>query len=249
MSQMLVRHGVKPLRRRVRKAARAGQRLWLFDLDNTLHDASHAIFTLIDQGMTQAVSDVLGVDIETANQLRQRYWKRYGATMIGLHRHHGIDPAAFLARSHNFSLDGILRAPRTLAARLRRLPGPKVLLTNAPRDYACDVLRRLRALNAFDSIWSIENQRRPGGDFRPKPSASTMRQILHREGIRDARRAVLVDDTLVNLRGARQAGLRTIHVHHPGTPMQRRYAGRPGYVNLRVNSVAEVLSGRRPLRA
>ena len=33
--------------------------------------------------MTMAVAETLGVDIDTANHLRRKYWKRYGATMIG----------------------------------------------------------------------------------------------------------------------------------------------------------------------
>ncbi len=43
-----------PLPRRTATAAPA--RLWLFDLDNTLHDTSHAIFPRIDAGMTRAVA-------------------------------------------------------------------------------------------------------------------------------------------------------------------------------------------------
>ena len=37
------------------RAVAAGARVWLFDLDNTLHDASHAIFRQIDRRMTDYV--------------------------------------------------------------------------------------------------------------------------------------------------------------------------------------------------
>ncbi|MDD7993442.1 hydrolase, partial [Achromobacter xylosoxidans] len=49
-------------------------------------------------------------------------------------------------------------------------------------------------------------------------------------------------------RGARRAGLRTVHVFHPGTPFARGRAQRPAYVDLRVNSVSDLLLRRRPLR-
>jgi len=243
------RHLLRPAarqRRSRRTSADASQRLWLFDLDNTLHDTSHAIFPRIDQGMTHAVAETLGVDIEAANGLRRQYWKRYGATVIGLVRHHGVDADQFLRRSHDFDVAPLIRAERGLAQRLRGLPGRKVLLTNAPFHYARAVLRHLGILHHFDSLWAIEHMRLHG-EFRPKPSPALMRYVLAREGV-PASRAVLVEDTLPNLRGARQAGLRTVHVYHPGTPFARGAHGRPAYVDLRVNSIRDLLLRRRPLR-
>lgn len=243
------RHLLRPaarLRRSRRIATGAPQRLWLFDLDNTLHDTSHAIFPRIDSGMTAAVAEALGVDADAANVLRQKYWKRYGATVIGLVRHHGVDPHRFLLRSHDFDVAPLVRAERGLAQRLRMLPGRKVLLTNAPLHYARAVLRHLGILRQFDSLWAIE-QMRLHGEFRPKPSAALLRYVLAREGV-PAARAVLVEDTLDNLRGARRAGVRTVHVFHPGTPFARMARNRPGYVDLRVNSIRDLLLRRRPLR-
>ncbi|WP_144630367.1 pyrimidine 5'-nucleotidase [Bordetella genomosp. 13] len=243
------RHLLRPAarqRRSRRLATGVPQRLWLFDLDNTLHDTSHAIFPRIDKGMTSAVSEALGVDIDAANLLRQKYWKRYGATVIGLVRHHGVDANQFLLRSHDFDVEPLIRAERGLAQRLRSLPGRKVLLTNAPFHYARAVLRHLGILQQFDSLWAIEHMRLHG-EFRPKPSVALMRYVLAREGV-PASRAVLVEDTLANLRGARQAGVRTVHVYHPGTPFAKAARSRPSYVDLRVNSIRDLLLRRRPLR-
>ncbi|GAB3107341.1 pyrimidine 5'-nucleotidase [Bordetella tumbae] len=233
-------------RRSRRMATGVSERLWLFDLDNTLHDCSHAIFPRIDHGMTRAVAESLNVDIDTANQLRSKYWRRYGATVIGMVRHHGIDPHAFLRLSHDFEVGPLIRAETGLAGKLRQLPGRKVLLTNAPFHYARDVLRHLGILRHFDSMWAIEHMRLHG-EFRPKPSAALLRYVLAHEGV-PAARAVLVEDTLPNLRGARQVGLRTVHVYHTGTPFARRNSQRPSYVDLRVNSVSDLLLRRRPLR-
>ncbi|MFJ1299852.1 pyrimidine 5'-nucleotidase [Pseudomonadota bacterium AL_CKDN230030165-1A_HGKHYDSX7] len=236
--------------RRVSEAGGAGPgqagRLWLFDLDNTLHDTSHAIFPQIDAGMTRAVMTALGVEADEANRLRELYWKRYGATMIGLVRHHGVDPHAFLRDSHDFDVTTLVRAEKGLPAMLRALPGRKVLLTNAPLDYARAVLRHMGILRYFDSLWGIE-QMRLHGEFRPKPSPALLRYVLAREGA-TARQAVLVEDTLDNLRSARRIGLRTVHVYHPGTPFARAHKSRPSYVDLRVNSVTDLLLRRRPLR-
>ncbi|OZI20800.1 pyrimidine 5'-nucleotidase [Bordetella genomosp. 9] len=243
------RHLLRPaarLRRSRRTATASPQRLWLFDLDNTLHNTSHAIFPRIDAGMARAVAETLGVDLDTANALRTKYWKRYGATVIGMVRHHGVNAETFLRMSHDFDVLPLLKSESGLPAKLRRLPGRKVLLTNAPLHYARTVLRHLGLLSHFDSLWAIEHMNWHG-NFRPKPSAILLKRVLAREGA-SAAHTVLVEDTLENLRGARRAGLRTVHIHHPGTPFSKGGRNRPGYVDLRVHSVSELLLQRRPLR-
>ena len=115
--------------------------VWFFDLDDTLHDASHSIFGAIDARMTDFVQRHLNVDRPQADALRRAYWQRYGATLLGLIRHHQVDPHRFLRETHDFDIAALLRAERGLAHLGRRLAGRKVLLTNAPDDYAGQVLR------------------------------------------------------------------------------------------------------------
>jgi putative hydrolase of the HAD superfamily len=221
--------------------------VWLFDLDNTLHDTSHKIFREINIGMTAAVMETLELDEAAASELRTRYYRRYGATLLGLVRHHSIDPHAFLQRSHAFAVAPLVKAERGLRDKLNRLPGRKVLFTNAPLHYARAVLKHLGILRCFDHLWGIE-QMQFLGRFRPKPSVSLMRHILAHEGIHP-RRAVLVEDTIENLRSARKAGLRTVHVFHPGSPFGRFKNGRPHFVDLRVNCIGDLLLQKRPLRS
>jgi len=220
--------------------------VWFFDLDNTLHDTSFKIFKEINIGMTAAVMESLNVDEQTAHGLRTKYWRRYGATMIGMVKHHGVSAQSFLHRSHSFDVKPLIRAETGLAAKLNRLPGRKVLVTNAPLHYARAVLKHLRILRCFDSLWGVEEML-VHGHYRPKPSVSIMRYILAHEGV-SPRRAILVEDTLENLRGARAAGMRTVHVFHPGTPFAHGKSGRPDFVDLRVNSVGHLLLQRRPVR-
>ncbi|MFA4913126.1 MAG: pyrimidine 5'-nucleotidase [Burkholderiaceae bacterium] len=245
--RVLVAPKVRLVRSRRPQSGNAHSRVWLFDLDNTLHDTSHAIFPYIDRAMTAAVVEFLGVDEAEANRLRRLYWQRYGATVIGMVRHHGVNADDFLARCHDFDTANLVRAEKGLAYKLSRLPGRKVLLTNAPMDYAREVLKHLGILQQFKSIWSIEHMRWHT-QYRPKPSPALLRYVLAREGVA-AHQATLVEDTLVNLRSARQVGLRTVFVHHPGTPFAAARHARPAYVDLRVNSVSDLLLNRRPLRA
>ena len=67
--------------------------VWLFDLDNTLHNASHATFGGIDRAMTEYIVRELGLPAAEADTLRYRYWLRYGATLLGVDRFTQLMPA------------------------------------------------------------------------------------------------------------------------------------------------------------
>src|SRR5436309_14664258 len=101
---------------KARRAATPGARkapVWLFDLDNTLHDASHASFAPISAAMTGYIVEHLGLDEASATELRQRYWRRYGATLLGMVRHHPVKAAHFLEQTHR--LPGLEERLRTSA--------------------------------------------------------------------------------------------------------------------------------------
>lgn len=221
---------------------RGGGPVWLFDLDNTLHDAGHAIFGAIDQRMTDYVQVMLGVERAEADRLRHAYWQRYGATLLGLVQHHGVDPHHFLRTTHDFDIAALVRAERGLARLFARLPGRKLLLTNAPRHYARVVIRRLRLHAHFSAHYTIERMR-VHGRYQPKPSKSMLRATLARERILPGQ-AILVDDSPNNLRAARALGVRTVLVdrHFDRSRPTRRLAGRFG---LRIRSL-HVLARRLP---
>ena len=62
----------------------SGRTTWLFDLDNTLHNANAHIFPRIHQLMMDYICRELGVGEERAIALRRRYLRRYGATLLGM---------------------------------------------------------------------------------------------------------------------------------------------------------------------
>ena len=214
-------------------SARRSRFVWFFDLDDTLHDASHAIIGQIDRRMTEFVMRELRIERGPADQLRRDYWTRYGATLLGLVRHHAIDAHHFLRDTHDFDILALLRAHPGVVALLRGLPGRKVLLTNAPAAYARTVTVGLGIHRHLARHYPIESMR-IHGSLRPKPARSMLHAMLARERVGRAR-AILVDDNLANLRAARNVGLRTVWV------AGRRIAGpKPRYVDLRVRNVREL---------
>jgi putative hydrolase of the HAD superfamily len=194
--------------------------VWLFDLDNTLHDASHAAFGWTNRAMTEYIARHLGTTHDEASALRQHYWDRYGATLLGLVRHHGVRASHFLEETHRHpGLEARLRTSVHDRAALRRLPGRRYVLTNAPRGYALRVLNTLRLAECFDGVISIEDMTM-FGQLRPKPDARMLRRVAARLGAPPSR-CVLVEDTLAHQKAARGLGMRTVW-------MQRYLDGRFG---------------------
>jgi putative hydrolase of the HAD superfamily len=182
-------------------------KFWIFDLDNTLHDATPHIFPHINRSMTAYLQEYLQLDEAGANRLRMHYWRRYGATMSGLMRHHGTDPGHFLRYTHQFpELDRmVLREPR-LRHVLKNLPGRKVVFSNAPQHYAHAVLKLLRVDDLFDDVMAVEHT-----GFRPKPDNFGFIRLLKRHRMKAAQ-SVMVEDSLENLLAAKRLGMRTVWV-------------------------------------
>lgn len=215
--------------------------VWLFDLDNTLHDASRGIFEQIHHCMTQAIADLLQIPLEQANTLRLQYWREYGATLIGIVRHHDVCPHEFLHRAHHFDIHPHIHHEPGLNHSLQQLPGEKNILTNAPLPYTLEVLNAVGIRHHFRRIISVEAMRN-AGVFRPKPSGRMMQQVLARLNVA-AQECIFIDDSLNNLKSAAQLGIQTVYFDHPGTPTpgQPQMRGLPAYVRLRVRSIRELV--------
>jgi putative hydrolase of the HAD superfamily len=184
-------------------------RVWLFDLDNTLHNASASSFPGIDERMSAYICEELGVSPEEAHALRLTYLLRYGATLLGLVRHHGIKAEHFLHQTHLLpGLEGRVHGhPHDFDA-IARLPGRKFVLTNAPRAYAMRVLGTLGIGMRFDGVLSIEDMVM-FSHLRPKPDARMLRALAARLRVHPSR-CVLVEDTLQHQKAARRIGMRTV---------------------------------------
>lgn len=221
-------------------------RVWFFDLDNTLHDASVAVFPHLRDSMTRYIQEALGVAAEEAHLLRVRYWQRYGATLLGLVRHHGVSVPHFLHETHRLpDLEGRLTAFRPDRAALQRLPGLRCVLTNAPRAYAQRVLRTLRLDGLFHAVISIEDMRN-FGHLRPKPDARMFRTLCARLRVSPCD-CVLIEDTLEHQKAAHGLGMRTVWMQRylrasapTGASRSLAHCRRPAYVDRRISRLRDL---------
>lgn len=198
--------------------------VWIFDLDDTLHNASAHIFPYINRAMTHYMMEELGLEEVAANQLRQHYWRLYGATLKGLMRHHGTDPHHFLHTTHAYmDLSSMVIAASGLRQCLRGLNGRKVVFTNAPIQYALRVLDLLGIRAVFEAVYSVEFTR-----FHPKPALRGFTRILKNMGVKPGH-CIMVEDSLPALMTAKRLGMKTVYI----TPTLHK----PNYVDARISSV------------
>ena len=208
---------------------------WVFDLDNTLHNAGAHIFPHMNRAMTQYLQDFLSLDEAGANELRERYWLRYGATLQGLMRHHGTDPDHFLWHTHQFpALHQMVLHQQGLRTALQRLPGRKLVYSNAPAHYIHRVLELLGIADLFEAVFTIEH-----AGYRPKPDAHGFRRLFRQMRLNPSR-CIMVEDTLVNLKTAKRLGMKTVLVG--------ALPKRPSCVDLSVKSVLELPRALRRIR-
>jgi putative hydrolase of the HAD superfamily len=182
----------------------AGIHTWVFDLDNTLYPA-RALYDEIGERMTSYIARNVGVDHAAALELRERYFHQYGATVVGLTRHHAIDARDFLMDVHEAD-HSVLTPDPELRELIGRLPGRRIIFTNGGGGHAQRALKSLALDDVFERIFDIED-----AGLTPKPQRECYERLLETCGFA-AKGALLVEDTLRNLEPAHELGFVTMLV-------------------------------------
>jgi putative hydrolase of the HAD superfamily len=179
---------------------------WVFDLDNTLYPASSDLYDTIGERMTAYIVRVAGVDEAEALRLREHYFHHYGATVVGLAKHHAIDAGDFLAHVHDVDHGETLAPDPELNQLISRLPGRRIVFTNGGGGHAERVLDALCLTPLFEHLFDIE-----AAALTPKPQHGAYEALVRATGIAPAR-AVFIEDTLRNLEPAHAQGFFTVLV-------------------------------------
>lgn len=174
---------------------------WVFDLDNTLYPAP-TLYDAVGARMTAYISRAVGIDADKALGLREHYFHLYGATVVGLIIHHGVNGRDFMAQVHDVDY-AVLTPDPDLAVSIAALPGRKFIHTNGGGGHAQRALTALGLAAVFDGIFDLED-----ADFSPKPQALAYRRLIEAHSITPSR-AMFVEDTLRNLEPAHELGFCT----------------------------------------
>lgn len=203
---------------------------WLFDLDNTLYPAECGFMGEIERRMTAYVQKVTGLPPEEAYRLQKDYLREHGLTLIGLMRHHGVDPLEFHALFHDLSLEALAHDPEMIAA-IARLPGRRLIFTNADDVHAERVLARLGLSELFEDVFHIGS-----ADYTPKPATGAFAAMNAAHGVAPEM-AAFFEDSERNLAPAAELGMTTVLVG-PHAP-----ASTAPFVHHRTERLADFLAG------
>ena len=178
---------------------------WVFDLDHTLYPPENKLFCQIENKMTRYIMNHLDLDADTANRLRNRYWKTYGTTLAGLMKEHLIDPAPFLWEVHQIDFS-VLEPSPFLGAAIVALPGRKIVYTNGTIAYAQKALKKLQINDVFDAIYGVES-----AGYHPKPERKAFEKVFSLDKTNTENAAMFEDDQR-NLIIPKKLGMRTVLV-------------------------------------
>jgi putative hydrolase of the HAD superfamily len=178
---------------------------WLFDLDNTLYPIDSGLGALMEPRITQFVMEITGLPRDEAHALQKRYLAEDGLTLRGLMTHHDVDPDEYHARFHDMPLEGLV-IDEQLRAGLARLPGRRLIFTNADAVHAERVLEHLGLADLFEDIFHIASSA-----FVPKPSGQAFERIIEAHAIAPATTAFF-EDAERNLAPAAALGMTTVLV-------------------------------------
>lgn len=178
----------------------------LFDLDDTMYPKSAGLMNIVSQRINEYIALRLGMEEARIKELRPRYWKRYGTTLRGLLVEHRIDPVDYLSYVHDFPVADLLAPNEELHEALGCLPWHKVIFTNASKRHAQQVLAALGVGEHFDRIFDIKDTGYVG-----KPDPSAYHCVLDSLGV-GAADCLAIDDSIVNLRTAKELSMITVLV-------------------------------------
>ncbi|UCG39572.1 MAG: pyrimidine 5'-nucleotidase [bacterium] len=178
----------------------------LFDLDNTLYPREKGVFDRVNERINQFVAGVAACGPDEVRTLRRDFIRRYGTTLGGLMRHHGVDPDEYLAYVHQVPVEEMLGPDPALRTFLESIRLPKVIFTNASAGHAERVLRALDADSLFDGVCDLAST-----GYLGKPHLEAFRAAAALLSC-PLERLIFLDDVPENIEAGARFGALTVHV-------------------------------------
>ncbi len=183
------------------------------DLDDTLYPKNNGVWQAVSDRIHEFLVTRLDLSRQRAATLRTHYLQVYGTTLRGLPKEHEIDPLDYLDFVHDVPIEALLIPDPALRLMLEQLVGQRIVFTNASRNHAVRVLRRLEIESAIDQIIDIQAL-----EFVNKPLPQAYLRAMALAGTERPETCLMVDDRAENLLPAQALGMTTVLVA-PSGPM------------------------------
>ncbi len=235
--------------------------VWIFDLDHTLYPPRPGLGGQLTDRFGRFVWDTLEIDAITARLAKHNPSAATSTRLKRFIARHGVGFQKLFADGHSIDYAALRKQPR-LADALARLPGRKIVFTNASARHAEAVLDRLGLDKAFDAVFDAA-----AAGYLPKPEPRTYTTLLQRHAI-DPTDAVMVEDIPRNLEPAAALGMTTVwarprhlprvsidaaHVHHVTDDLTGWLEGVAGARSIALvparRAAVDSLAARRHVRA
>jgi putative hydrolase of the HAD superfamily len=116
-----------------------------------------------------------------------------------------VDPDHFLSEVHRLDYS-IVKPNKKLNKELENLKGRKIIYTNANRQHADDVLKKLELSHMFEEIFDIKT-----ANYIPKPEVEPYKKIINDFSINPST-AIMFDDIAKNLVPAKKVGFTSVWI-------------------------------------
>jgi putative hydrolase of the HAD superfamily len=186
------------------------EKIFVFDLDNTLYPREVGLWEIIDRRIEDYVKKALNVDLETAKNVRKGFLKIYGTTLKGLMLNHSVDSRDYLSYVHNVDIEGMIQKDTELFEMFKSIPYQKYVFTNASHDHALRVLTSLGVERCFEEVLDIHFM-----DFLAKPGIYPFRKLVSYLGVSPGS-IVFFDDFEENIITARKLGIISVLISQNG---------------------------------
>ncbi len=151
------------------------------------------------------ISKKLNLSLADSFKLQKTLYKKYGTTLFGLMKFHGVEPVDFLDFVHDINLDG-LKKSNELRFSIDSLPGEKYIYTNGDEKWAEKILNALGIEQSINKIFDIIKS-----GYIPKPQKENYSKFVKEFNV-DPKKSVFFEDTKKNLEYAHTIGMITIHI-------------------------------------
>jgi pyrimidine and pyridine-specific 5'-nucleotidase len=160
----------------------------------------------------------LKLDDESADMLHRMYYRDFGLAIEGLVRFNHINALEYNKEVDDaLPLDEILKPDPDLRKLIQGIDRTKVkklwLFTNAYINHGKRVVRLLAVDDLFDGITYSDYSQRP---MICKPQREAFRRAMQQAGATDASKCILIDDSELNIKGAKKMGWQAIHYVEDG---------------------------------